>query len=140
MSSDVPPSPKASASLAPASASAPVSAPSAPDVVLLGGPTADGGGIHVLRARNEQIETGELRALEHGKPITGEVVTLKPREGSPRICDVTDSFETKPAGLRALGAAPRTGHKGPAKVATDAYRQGWDEIFGSRPKPSGPAN
>ena len=56
--------------LASAAPSVPVGAPpsghaSAPpsagtrDVVLLGPPTADGTGIHVLRARNQRIETGD---------------------------------------------------------------------------------
>ncbi len=91
------------------------------DVVVLGPPTADGAGVHVLRARDEKLEAGELRALQEGRPITGEVVTLTPRKGNPRVCDVTDSYRPP-----ALAAA----HKGPANVATDAYREGWDEVFG----------
>src|SRR4051812_19524663 len=90
------------------------SASAAQDVVILGPPTADGAGVHVLRAREEKLEAGELRALEEGKPITGEVVTLAPRKDNPRVCDVKESF-----------CAPST-HKGPAKVATEAYREGWD--------------
>ena len=107
-------------------------APAAPatDVVLLGPPTADGAGVHVLRARDERIEAGELRALQEGRPISGEVLTLKPRESNPHLCDVTASY-APPAQL---------GHKGPAKVATQAYRKGWDEIFGAKPKDAGPAN
>lgn len=111
------------------------------DVVLLGPPTADGEGVHVLRARDEVVEAGELRALREGAPITGEVVTLRPREDAPRICDVTESFvpprpaaakaEPLPTGPKAK-ALPAT-RKGPAQVATDAYREGWDDIFGPRP-------
>jgi hypothetical protein len=96
----------------------------ATDVVLLGPPTADGGGVHVLRAREERIETGELRALQEGRPITGEVVTLTPRKDNPRVCDVTDSYQPP---------AMTMAHKGPANVATDAYRDGWDEVFGKKP-------
>jgi hypothetical protein len=98
------------------------------DVVLLGPPTADGGGVHVIRARDEKVETGELRALQEGRPITGEVVTLSPREGNPRVCDVTDSYRA-PSPVEAARAAP---HKGPANVATDAYRDGWEEVFGRK--------
>ena len=96
----------------------------ATDVVLLGPPTADGGGVHVLRAREEKIETGELRALQEGRPITGEVVTLTPRKDNPRVCDVTDSYRPPTTAMA---------HKGPANVATDAYRDGWDEVFGKKP-------
>ena len=104
------------------------------DVVLLGPPTTDGAGIHVIRAREERIETGELRALQEGRPITGEIVTLQPRKDNPRVCDVKESYAPPPAkGAASLGL----GHKGPANVATDAYRDGWDEVFGKNaPKPN----
>ena len=120
--------------LAPASTStdAPASAPK--DVVLLGPPTADGAGVHVIRARDERIEAGELRALQEGRPIVGEIVTLKPRDSNPRVCDVTESYAPRGA------QAAQLGHKGPAKVATDAYREGWDEIFGTKPVPPGAPN
>lgn len=94
------------------------------DVVLLGPPTADGGGVHVLRAREERLEAGELRPVEQGKPLQGEIVSLAPRKDNPRICDVKDSYET---GAKA---------KGPAQVATKAYRDNWDEVFAQRPAPS----
>jgi hypothetical protein len=95
------------------------------DVVLLGPPTADGAGVHVLRARDERIEAGELRNLEEGRPITGEVVTLAPRKDNPRVCDVKDSYV-------AGDTAAKT--KGPAQVATQAYRDNWDEVFKRRPR------
>lgn len=98
----------------------------AQDVVLLGPPTADGGGVHVLRARDQRIEAGELRNVEEGRPITGELVTLAPRKDNPRICDVKDSFRPP------TSAALPPPHKGPAQIATQAYRDNWDEVFASR--------
>ena len=65
---------------------------------------------------------GELRGLKEGRPITGEIVTLEPRKDNPRVCDVTQSYAPK-----------ESSHKGPAKVATAAYRDGWDEVFGKTP-------
>jgi hypothetical protein len=91
------------------------------DVVLLGPPTADGAGVHVLRARDERLEAGELRNIEEGRPISGEVVTLAPRKDNPRICDVKESYE------------PNVKTKGPAQVATQKYRDNWDEVFAPRP-------
>jgi len=136
--SDAPPQNK-SAVVAPlAGTASPTPAAPATDVVLLGPPTADGAGVHVIRARDERVEAGELRALREGRPITGEIVTLRPRESNPSVCDVTDSYSA-PAASNA-GPPPQLAHKGPAKVATRAYREGWDEIFGAKPKPSGPAN
>jgi hypothetical protein len=94
------------------------------DVVLLGPPTADGGGVQVLRARDERLEAGELRTLEEGRPITGEVVTLAPRKDNPRVCDVKESY-TPPA----LAPPVKAKSKGPAQVATQAYRDNWEETF-----------
>ena len=98
-------------------------APPKNDVVMLGPPTADGGGVHVLRARNEQLEAGELRSIKEGKPIVGEIVSLEPRPDNPRICDVRESYRPSAEG------GPK---KGPAQVATKEYRDNWDEVFGKK--------
>lgn len=111
------------------SCAAPSEAAPSQDVVLLGPKTADGNGIHVLRARSERVEAGELRALREGQPITGEVVKLEPRKDMPLVCDVRESWTPPKA-----AAAPA--HKGPAQVATPAYREHWDEIFGARTTPA----
>lgn len=91
------------------------------DVVLLGPPTADGGGVHVLRARKDQLEAGELRPVQEGKPLSGELLSLAPRKDNPRILDVKGSY--------VQNALPSL--KGPAQVATKAYRDNWDEVFSS---------
>jgi hypothetical protein len=116
--------PAPSAAAAPGVSASPTAAapPAKTDVVLLGPPTADGDGIHVLRARDERLEAGELRALREGKPITGEVVSLEPRADNPHVCNVTASY-----------SAPAPRGKGPPQIASEAYRSGWDEIFGPRP-------
>lgn len=95
-----------------------------PDVVVLGPPTADGAGVHVLRARNERLEAGELRNVEEGRPLAGELVTLAPRKDNPRVYDVKDSY-VPPTTM----APPQSKTKGPAQVATKAYRDNWDEVF-----------
>ena len=109
-------------------------APAKPDedVVVLGPPTPDGDGVRVLRARNDRLEAGELRALEEGRPVTGEIVKLEPRKDDPRICDVRESWRP-PARASASPSPPTpttpTKKKGPAQVASDAYRDGWDKVF-----------
>jgi hypothetical protein len=127
--------------------------------VLLCGPTADGGGVAVLRAREGRVEVGEVRPLREGKPLgDGEIVRLRPRDGEASVCDV--EVVTALSGLRRAGerdegvrrarerdegvreldeahakpraAAPREGARassGPACVATNAYRDGWSRIF-----------
>ena len=42
----------------------------------------------MLRLRNQRVEVGALQRLEHGRPIHGEVVRLRPRPSCPLVCDV----------------------------------------------------
>jgi hypothetical protein len=93
------------------------------DVVFVRGPSDDGQGVNILRLRDDRVETGELRAAKDGQPIHGELVKLEQRPEHERLYDVEVLAEAPHA--PALG--PR---KGPAKVATEAYRDGWDQIFG----------
>ena len=97
-----------------------MSEPKRADVVLLQGPTEDGEGIRVVRAREDRLEAGEVRPLKEGKPIpSGEVVKLAPRAAAPQVCDVE------------VLAKVEHGVPGkPAQVATTAYRESWDRIFG----------
>lgn len=94
------------------------------DVVFLHSATDDGDGVRVVRARQGRVEVGEVRPLADGKPVTGEVVTLKPRTDAPRVCDVKVEYAPE-------AAAPATDTlKGPAQVASARYRNNWDAIFG----------
>lgn len=103
------------------------------DVVLLGGPTDDGEGVRVLRAREERVELGEVRPMKEGKPIgAGEVVKLVPRAQSPRVCDVEVLAKVSAPASASASATPA--RVGPAQVATHEYRESWDRIFGSGEK------
>jgi hypothetical protein len=80
-------------------------------------------GVAVLRQRGEDapVEAGVVRPTREGEPIVGELVTLRPTtEGSP-LCDVEVHVDARP------GA-----HKGPARVANDEFRNGWERVFGDR--------
>lgn len=98
------------------------------DVALIHGVSADGA-VHVIRRRGDQLEAGALTPLREGAPIQGEVVSLRPREGCPLLCDV-DVHYAPPQAAKA-DAAPSSGRrrKGPAQVATDTYRDNWDSIW-----------
>jgi hypothetical protein len=87
-------------------------------------------GVHILRRRSDEepIEVGIVRPLEEGKPITGEVISLEQRDDLPFLFDVTTEVAT---------AEERTA-SGPAQVATDSYRRGWDAIWGDRARSSRP--
>ena len=96
------------------------------DVALICGKTDDGKGLHVLRKRASRLEAGIVQPLEEGKPIHGELVTLRPRGETP-LCDVEVHYSnpSKPAEGRSDGE--NRGH--PAQVASDTYRKNWDTIW-----------
>ena len=101
------------------------------DVVVLGGPTEDGVGRKVLRMRSDRVETGEVRPLQEGKSLAGDVVTLKPREDAPWLCDVEVAHAAPTQRPAANDSSPPRSvlGKGPVQVATEDYRQNWDSIF-----------
>lgn len=84
-------------------------------------------GTHILRRRSEEapVEAGILRPLREGKPIDGEVVTLSARSDMPMLFDVKSELPDP-------HAASRAANDKPAQVATDAYRKGWDAVWGRR--------
>jgi len=109
------------------------------DVVIVHGVTEDGGGLEVLRLRNQRVEVGALQKLEHGRPIHGEVVRLRPRPSCPLVCDVDVQVPERvslPSDDRGAPLASSHGdaRRGPAQVASERYRTGWDLIFGTRRK------
>lgn len=64
-----------------------------------------------------------FKPIEEGKPILGDLVTFQPREGSP----IVDLEVTRMPGV----PRPEETHRGgPARVTTDAYRDGWERVFG----------
>jgi hypothetical protein len=98
------------------------------DVVLLHGPTDDGGGSKVLRARPGRIEAGEVRPVAEGRPLApgGEVVRLEQRTDAKALYDVHVDYKVPDA-----DAEPPSSRSGPAQVATPAYRASWDRTFGA---------
>ena len=99
------------------------------DVVLVG-PEVEGEGPKrhtVLRYRREagedgQLELGEIREAEEGKPILGELVRLRARGEGGRLFDVD---------VQARG--PLASRSGPPMVASDAFRDGWERTFAKKP-------
>jgi hypothetical protein len=92
------------------------------DVVFVHGPLDEGEGYHVIRRRDDALEFGEIRAVQEGRPIQGETVRLSPRKEHERLFDV-EVLVPRHAML------PRSG---PAQVASTAYRENWEAIFGHR--------
>ncbi len=84
-------------------------------------------GLHILRRRSEDapIEAAVLQPLAEGRPITGEVISMQPRQDFPFLFDAKTELEAPAA------ATARAGN-GPAQVASNSYRSGWDAIWGPR--------
>ena len=101
------------------------------DLALVFGPSADGEGFNVLRRRAEStdIEAGTLKPLKDGHAIVGEVVRLSPREEGPFVFDCETDEELSTVRSSQMLA-------GPAQVASEDYRRGWDAIWGTRARPS----
>jgi len=109
----------------------PVATATSTDVALIHGVTPDGEGLQILRARGDRLELGAVRPLREGAPISGEVVTLRPRASFPALCDVETHFKpTRTADDRPEPTPPAaSARSGPAQVATDEYRRNWDAIW-----------
>jgi hypothetical protein len=105
------------------------------DVALLCGPTPEGDGVVVLRARDGHVEAGVARTLKEGAPLHGgEVVKLTPRENTPWLADVKVELKL-PAPAPPEPTSPTSSHPGPARVATSRYRDGWLQVFGNPTAP-----
>ena len=117
--------PKTRLKLKPAERKADAIADQAPagDVALVFG--RDEHGVHILRRRGPDapVEAGVLQPLVEGRPITEEVISLRPRPEGPMVFDVSTVLERP---------TPRAAGDGPSQVATDEYRKGWDTIFGRK--------
>jgi hypothetical protein len=103
------------------------------DVALIHGLAPDGDGFQIVRARENRLELGVVRPLREGAPITGEVVTLRPRPNFPALCDVETHYKPALPAAPTDAAAPPpallAARTGPAQVATDEYRRNWDAIW-----------
>jgi len=98
------------------------------DVVLVHGRTEDGA-LQVIRKKGDELSAGELRPVEEGKPLRGNLLKLRPREDMPLLADVEEEIAITSPSLSK-----------PPQVATDSYRKGWDGLWGGRKKRSSAAN
>lgn len=112
----------------PAASPKPEDAAPKEDVVLVHGRTEDGA-LQVIRKKGDELSAGELRPVEEGKPLRGNLLKLRPREEMPLLADVEEEITITSPSL-----------SGPAQVATDSYRKGWDGLWGTRKKNKSAAN
>jgi hypothetical protein len=100
-------------------------APPLGDVAIVCG--KDEQGLHILRRRSEDapIEAVVVQPLAEGRPITGEVISMRRRKDLPFLFDTRTEIEVP-------SAATVRATTGPAQVASKSYRSGWDAIWGPR--------
>jgi hypothetical protein len=87
------------------------------DIMMEAGVDADGDRIGLRIKPDGTTMYQKVLPIEDGKPLRGEPVVLR---GSGPIYDVEE-----------FGGTPGKS-KGPAKVSTNAYRNGWDNVFAAK--------
>lgn len=93
------------------------------DILILG--PAIGSARACIRHRpDHSIETGLAQPLKDGVPIHGEVVQIQPLEEAPGCYEVKDHCS-----VSRTQPSPKPA-KGPAKVSSDQYRNGWERVYG----------
>lgn len=107
------------------------------DVLELGPDLGDGHHPYVRHRPNCTLETGIIKAKQPGNdeaaPRCDGIVRLS-HIGPGQVYTVETLYERSRPPTDVAAAQ----HSGPAMVASDDYRNGWDRIFGS-PKPIGQA-
>lgn len=99
---------------------------------------SEDGNLQLLRVQGTderpiQAAIGELRPLEEGKPIMGEVVRLKPVEGARHL--EVETVLDDPYKAEKAKARDSSGSKTYSFPSTK-YQENWGRIFGQKPKPS----
>lgn len=116
------------------------------DIAIIGGPTEDGQGARLLRVRDGNVTTGEIRPAREGQPVTGgELVRLRPLDAEQRICEV-EVLHAAPSTTQIAEPSTRDEHRPsspprsdgersggkrsrPARVSNERYRKNWSAIF-----------
>jgi hypothetical protein len=94
-----------------------------PDNYVIPGPELPNGDrLCISHHDGHNNDVGVITKIEPGKPIPDHARMVSPIEGTP-FYELGESI-----------AEMKSGSKGPAKVSSKAYRNGYDKIFGKRNK------
>lgn len=86
----------------------------------------------VERRRGDRVERGVLGPLQEGKPIPDGAELVRLRPGDDEEWYDVESLYWREDELQ-YAPAPEPVLSGPPQVATPAYRDGYDRIFGKKP-------
>jgi len=94
------------------------------DILHIGPPVNAAGGRAFYRVKKDgEVETGVANYIPEGEPLQPNQDILKVEHCGPGLAfRVKDEFSTDAKGNRS----------GPAQVNSEAFKDGWDRIFGSR--------
>lgn len=88
-------------------------------------PGTGGARVSVRHTDDHQVEVAMARIAKEGEDLTGSRVFFGHPVGN--VVHIVDELDLR-------GGQPATTlNTGPAQVATDEYRNGWDRIFGECP-------
>lgn len=96
---------------------------SSSELMLVLGET-DNGDVVGLHAADGEVAPALLRPVEEGQPIDQKLIRLSERPESNALFNVETLYD--PA---EIDDHPR--RAGPARVATSAYKSGWERVFGN---------
>lgn len=99
------------------------------DLALLGPKTPAGHKVMRIKGDKEgpkEIVLGEIRPVKEGEPILGDVVRLD-RKGDSNVFGVETILENP------MKPEPQSGGRRPPMVSSEAYREGWERVFGNKP-------
>lgn len=88
------------------------------EYVVAGPQLPDGGYAAIHHRPDHSVTAGAVYKMESRTPMSDDTVLVQSVDGSNRMEVIGTVGDLK---------------KGPAKVTSDAYRKGWDGIFGKKP-------
>lgn len=91
------------------------------EFVIPGPPLPNGGRACIHHAEDHTVRPGVLMPMEEGKAIPDNAMLLEAREGT-NLYNVVGSIASM--------KEERQERKGPSKVNSRAFKNGWDNIFG----------
>lgn len=98
-------------------------------VVLLEPPKE--GGSRALVVQNGEVQEGTIGSMKEGQPLNGrEVIQLAPHPQSPVVYNLMERVSFTPD-TEDTPDSSEDG-RGPAQVASPAYRANYDAIFGGK--------
>jgi hypothetical protein len=99
------------------------------DELKFGPAIGDGARLVVRHTPDHQQKLGVVRQVREGEALTGNVFTVKPKEGEAGVYHVEDVLIPRAS----------TPIAKPAKVNSREFLSGWDRTFGGKTQPVGQA-